>query len=184
MNREEIVNALHAHYSEFSNYMLQLSEQEYLFSFQGEKWTAGQHNKHLILTTRPVGLALLLPSWSLKLLFGKANRPSKTYKGLVKKYKSRLKIGGISPSPFVPKPVFFQQKERLSFQLLKNVQTIIKRLKSFTDDQLEELILPHPLMGKVTLKEMMYFTIYHAQHHLELVKKYLKTLEAVETERR
>ncbi len=182
MEREEIINALHTQYSEFSNYMLQLSEREYSFSFQGEKWTAGQHNKHLILATRPLCLALLLPFWILTLLFGKANRASKTYRGLKKKYKSRLKIHGSSPTVFTPTPVSFNQKEKLSFQLLKNVQTIIQRLKKFTDDQLEEVIIPHPLMGKLTLKEMMYFTVYHAQHHQEMVKKYLKTLELQEVE--
>lgn len=24
---------------------------------------------------------------------------------------------------------------------------------------------PHPLLGKLTLREMMFFTIYHVQHH-------------------
>jgi hypothetical protein len=25
--------------------------------------------------------------------------------------------------------------------------------------------LPHPLLGKLTLREMLYFTAYHADHH-------------------
>jgi hypothetical protein len=34
--------------------------------------------------------------------------------------------------------------------------------------------LPHPLLGKLTLREMIYFTIYHVQHHHKLVQNQLK----------
>ncbi len=175
MTKNEIINKLHNQYSEFSNYILSLDEEEYLFSYNDVKWTPGQQNKHLILSTRPLAFALLLPGWLLILLFGKAKRPSKTYNGLVKKYKSRLKLGGRATRPFIPSSVDFSQKEKLSFQLLQTIQTIIKRLKNFSDEQLEEIILPHPLIGKLTLKEMLYFTAHHAQHHLDIIKKQLNS---------
>ncbi len=41
----------------------------------------------------------------------------------------------------------------------------MKRVDSFSEAQLDALILPHPLLGKLTLREMLYFTIYHVQHH-------------------
>jgi hypothetical protein len=26
-------------------------------------------------------------------------------------------------------------------------------------------VLPHPLLGKLTIREMLYFTVYHGEHH-------------------
>ena len=48
------------------------------------------------------------------------------------------------------------------------------RADSFSEKQLDTFILPHPLLGKLTLREMLYFTIYHAEHHK---KQTLKNLE-------
>jgi hypothetical protein len=36
------------------------------------------------------------------------------------------------------------------------------------------LILPHPLLGKITIREMLYFTAYHVQHHENIIKRDLK----------
>ena len=38
-------------------------------------------------------------------------------------------------------------------------------LDSLSESDLDTLQAPHPLLGKLTLRELMYFTIYHAQHH-------------------
>jgi hypothetical protein len=42
---------------------------------------------------------------------------------------------------------------------------LARRIDRFSETQLDQLILPHPLLGKLTLREMLYFTIYHVQHH-------------------
>jgi hypothetical protein len=36
--------------------------------------------------------------------------------------------------------------------------------------KLDNFIAPHPLLGKITLRELCYFTIYHTQHHLHNIK--------------
>jgi len=46
-------------------------------------------------------------------------------------------------------------------------------LSGFSEEDLDKLILPHPLLGKLTLREMMYFTIYHVQHHQRIVERNL-----------
>ena len=50
---------------------------------------------------------------------------------------------------------------------------ILHRQWIFGDD-LDKYVLPHPLLGKVTLREMLYFTIHHNEHHLELLKAGLR----------
>ena len=40
-----------------------------------------------------------------------------------------------------------------------------KNIDKLDEEDLDNYILPHPLIGKTTIREMLYFTIYHVQHH-------------------
>ena len=41
------------------------------------------------------------------------------------------------------------------------------------EKELDQYMLPHPILGKVTYREMLYFTMYHVNHHYSLVKNYI-----------
>ncbi len=51
------------------------------------------------------------------------------------------------------------------------MQTLCSKLEKFDEIERDTYILPHPLLGKLTIREMLYFTIYHVAHHKELVMK-------------
>ena len=55
--------------------------------------------------------------------------------------------------------------------LKKEVEKLVHKLDKFTEDDLDKYVLPHPLLGKLTLREMLCFTIYHVRHHEEIVKR-------------
>jgi hypothetical protein len=61
--------------------------------------------------------------------------------------------------------VSFANQQRTHDALRKSVNSICKYTDEYSEVQLDHYILPHPLLGKVTIQEMMYFTIYHAEHH-------------------
>jgi hypothetical protein len=103
-------------------------------------------------------------------MFGNANRPSKTYDELVEKYNSKLLIGGRASGPFVPKTISFEQKELLLEKYYKHKEKLISKITKISEEDLDKYILPHPLLGKITLREMLFFTIHHNVHHLELLK--------------
>jgi len=48
---------------------------------------------------------------------------------------------------------------------------LCKQLLDYSEQDLDELILPHPLLGKLTLREMMYFTMYHVLHHHKSIEE-------------
>lgn len=50
---------------------------------------------------------------------------------------------------------------------------LIKSIQKYSEQELDQTILPHPLLGKITLREMLYFTIYHVEHHHHLTKNNL-----------
>lgn len=173
MNKEEIQKALSGSYKSFTDFILILSEEECQRA-PADKWTAGQHLDHLIRAVDPLAKGLLLPKFVIKLIFGKANRTSKSYNDLVKKYIIKLEAGGKAGGRFIPSAIAFSDRKKNTEKLLKKVKQLNKNIDSYSEAQLDKFIMPHPLLGKITLREMMYFTIYHAEHHLNLVKKYSK----------
>jgi hypothetical protein len=150
-----------------------LTEKEYLFALP-EKWSAGQQLDHLVRSTKPLILAVRLPHFILQLVFGKANRPSKSYDELVEKYLHKIKAGAKATGNFIPPPVGFDKKENLIKELNAIVAKINKGLTNFSEAELDECILPHPLLGKITIREMIYFTIYHVDHHHFIIDKTLE----------
>jgi hypothetical protein len=108
---------------------------------------------------------LRVPKFMLRLIFGKSNRPSKSYDDLVLKYQITLQNGGKATARFIPKSVVWVQKEKLILRLQSHVETLIQNISAYTEEDLDTLIAPHPLLGKLTLREMLYFTAYHVTHH-------------------
>jgi len=171
MKKNEIAEKLKANYSNIVDLVDNLDKKEFLNHPKG-KWSAGQQTEHLIKSIRPLNLALLLPNFVLKFVLGKAKRPSRTYDELVKKYQSKLHLGKAAPNRYKPKAVSYAEKTALLNTLDKQVKTLTERLATYSEEELDKLILPHPLIGKITLREMMYFTIYHAEHHEKLIRCY------------
>ena len=173
MNKAQIVHELLEKYQAFTDYLEPMNQSDFLFAHP-HKWSAGQQLDHLVKSTKPLLISIRLPKFVLKLVFGKANRASKTYEGLVEKYQLKLQEGGRATAAFIPPPIAFEQRLALSNQLNKIIQQLTKGISSFTEKDLDTIILPHPLLGKITYREMMYFTICHVQHHQGLIKKALE----------
>lgn len=173
MTREEISEKLVQTNKDFTTYITSLGEEDYNYSYN-DKWTAGQQMEHIYKSIVPLNKALMLPKAIMKLNFGKANRPSRNYDDLVIRYKEKLSLGGKAPAQFAPEGVPFEKRHKLSGNLTKATHTLVKRLKKFTEEDLDILILPHPLLGKLTLREMVCFTDYHTHHHQRHTQENLK----------
>lgn len=145
---------------------------EFEISLNGEKWSTGQHLEHLIRSTKPLNTALRVPKFILKSKFGKKNdRPEKTFEQLVERYKERLGEGGKAVGEFIPPDISNAQKEDLIKTFGKEIERVIKAFAKWNEDDVSVFILPHPLLGKLTVREMMFFTIYHTTHHFNLIKR-------------
>lgn len=167
--KPQIISALNEKIDAFNNYIAPLSKEQFEATPNG-KWSAGQNLDHLIRAIKPLQLAYRLPKFALLILFGKTNRPSRTYDDLVTKYKTKLATGGKASGPFIPPVISFERKEALIRKYKEQKQKLIARVEKQEEKDLDTYILPHPLLGKVTLREMLYFTIHHNEHHLQLLK--------------
>ncbi|MFN0034154.1 MAG: DinB family protein [Saprospiraceae bacterium] len=164
MNRTAIIEQLQIHHSEFRHLLGSLSQTDYLAAPEG-KWSAGQQLDHICRSVGPVSMAFGLPGFVLRWWFGKANRPSRAYEAVVEKYKAKLAEGGRASGRFVPPKAEWHEREKLLRRLERLVASLCQKVENTSDSQLDTLILPHPLLGKLTLREMLFFTIYHVQHH-------------------
>ncbi len=140
------------------------------------KWTAGQHVIHLVQSTKPLLKALKLPNFLLKWKFGTSNRPSRTYNEVINRYKEKLELVGPGiVGPFSRSmPDSPQSEAQKWMNELSDLNTRINNITlKCSDSTLDKVILPHPLMGKMTLREILMWNAYHTSHHIHvLIQKY------------
>lgn len=172
--KDEIIDKLHTNHLLFINYIQSLNEVDFNAALPG-KWNAGQQIDHIIRAVKPLTQAFMLPGFMLKIMFGSANRTGKSYEALVEKYKNKLSEGGRASGQFIPPVRTFDERKKLVATLQKLVNKLKNQVNKYSENDLDFLILPHPLLGRVTLREMLYFTIYHVAHHHRLTEEYLKT---------
>ena len=134
-------------------------------------WTAGQHLLHMIKSTKPLSVGAGMPRLAIRLKFGKVTSPSASYEGLVEKYTDALAKGGQATGVYVPREVKNEERDELVKRFLSEMNTLSNNLNKWSEKNLDNTAVPHPLIGKLTLREMLYFTIYHTEHHLNILKE-------------
>lgn len=157
----------------FFRMIRELSDADFLAA-PHQKWTAGQQLEHIRRSVTPVNLAFGLPGYVLRFLFGTSNRPSRTYEALIERYHQKLAAGGKASGRFVPPPFALKDREKAIARLEAQVKALTRRLSRYPESKLDTLLLPHPLLGKLTLREMLYFTAYHVTHHHKAVQQNLQ----------
>ena len=148
------------------------SQPEDRFEFAPEDaWSAGQHLHHLIKSTKPLALGLRIPRIVLLFRFGWVKNPSRNFDDTVAYYKAGLSKGGVATGQYVPRVVKTNEKEQMISRFSAEMDGLIKAVSGWSDNTLDKAYLPHPLLGNLTVREMLYFTIYHMEHHLTILKE-------------
>jgi len=143
------------------------------FRRQGEEWSPSDNVDHLIRAHEPITMAMKFPKVVIRAMFGKPNRPSRSYEELCQKYIDTLNKGGRAGGSFLPDQVSPEEnaekkKKELLDQLSKASTELIVITEKWDENELDQYLLPHPLIGKLTIREMLYFTIYHNLRHATL----------------
>jgi hypothetical protein len=143
----------------------------------GEAWSPADNVRHLIKSTKPVGDALRLPRIVPKLLFGRPSGPSRSFAEIRGIYREAL-AGGATAGRFAPseQPAF---TDAAAFQtdVIASWSEVVGKLAltvaGLSEAALDASRLPHPVIGKLTVREMLYFTLYHHEHHAATVTRRL-----------
>ncbi|WP_420151471.1 DinB family protein [Spirosoma sp.] len=161
---------LFADYQAFVNIVDGFSEEQFKQHI-GEKWAVADVVQHLYLSARPVA-RLMAGSRDVLLQWGKPDGESRAYDAISLAYQQRLRMGVKAPEPFTPRPEDMQADKRdIIERLVTTYQAIIEALNNWTDQELDDYVIPHPALGKLTVREMIQFISIHTQHHLRLLPK-------------
>jgi hypothetical protein len=169
MNKETIKKELAEKHKDFTDYVNSLSDTDFLQKKNNEKWSAGEQLEHIYLSVQPLSLVFKIPKIILKIIYGKPKQ-KRSYEEIVRIYQEILKNGGKAGKSYIPKVVSKEQKQKLVMELNNLINYLTQKIDKLREGDLDNILLPHPLIGKISLREMLYFTIYHVQHHHKLVK--------------
>jgi hypothetical protein len=129
------------------------------------KWNALQHMVHIHLGVKAMAAYLALPKAVILEKFGRMDRPSMDMETLTKKYYARLAQGVVPPDRFMPPTVKVGEQEELIVQGRTQLRLMLEALSGWSGSELDLYACPHPAMGPLTAREMVMFTVLHAEHH-------------------
>jgi len=168
MHKDEIIKRSKEIFNQFTDTCLDIPDEQFFFQ-PNEKWSIAENADHLTRAIKTTHLAYALPKSLVRLVGGKPNRTSRSYEELVKKYKLKLEQGGKATGRYIPN-VSAARKFSLMQHWQKRNEKYLECLElRWKDPQLDKYLAPHPLLGKITLRELCYFTIYHVEHHLNII---------------
>lgn len=174
MIKDKMITELSNQHESFLDTISTLDKTVYEFSWS-DKWTPGQQFVHIRKSISPVALAFALPRFILKYQFGVTNRPSRTYDELVARYLKALEgRTAVAPKQFQPKLVPYSTHDKEQKIFKKNLKRLVTQVNKWTEKDLDYYVIPHPLIGKLTLREMIYFCTYHVQHHHKITQEIIK----------
>lgn len=138
-------------------------------------WSPGEHLAHLVLATRAVERALAVPRLLLWLRFGPSGRTSRRYVEVRDAYRAALAAGGRATPAFVPRPLPTTDPADVQRETLarwhRAGSSLAARVREWDEASLDRIRLPHPLLGKLTVREILLFTLCHDRHHLDAVRR-------------
>ena len=171
MQKDDIVLALEEKHQILLKWLENHDEDKWEVGPEG-KWTTGQQALHLLQSISTLNNALSFPKLVLKFKFGKANRDVRDYQTVVNRYHERLKE--VNGNTFGPSRNMKVPKLKEKSYLLDRIQVENKKLQyktnKWNDKHLDSYVLPHPLMGKMPIRELIMWTAYHVEHHTKTLQ--------------
>lgn len=149
---------------------------ERFFAPQGEAWSPCDHVRHLDTSIRAVARGLGMPRLVLFGRFGVSLRPARSFAEVRDLYRAVLAGGGKASGRYVPTPQEESQKSPAARHALmerreSTAASLEAAIEGWGERALDRLVLPHPLIGRMTVREMLFFTLYHNAHHVETVAR-------------
>lgn len=145
----------------------------------GTEWSAASYLKHLILSNKPFVRGLGLPKEQLAGMFGQAERPSRTYGELTEQYGTLTTTGGVRAEDYTNvTPVSYRMPEGVTDEQAHLVEVwntthdkLYQQLETWSEEDLDAHQLPHPALGVLTIREMLFFTLYHNALHTRDIQR-------------
>jgi len=128
-----------------------------------EKWSFGEEMVHLTMSTNGTGMLLSSPEERLM----PSDHPSRSYDEIVKEYREKLALNQTIGQSIADKEPKQYTVAALQENFVAAAQAALQAIPRWDEKKADEwMVWKHPLLGKMTAREMVYFTVYHTRHHL------------------
>jgi hypothetical protein len=93
-----------------------------------------------------------------------------TYEELCQLYRDEITKGAQASGRYLPNQENAEanvekKKKELIDQFSRVSTELLSAVGKWTEEELDQYLLPHPILGKLTIREMLFFTIYHNLRH-------------------
>ena len=174
MTRDEIIEALERDHRDSTAYWNRFPTTTF-FEPLGDAWSPSDNLRHLTKSSRPLAKALAVPRLALWFRFGRSKRPSTSFEEVRDLYRSKLAVTDLSNNPFGPSKRDEPDREAWRARLMRERDevhaSLIAAIRRWSEKALDRYQLPHPLLGMMPVRDLLYFTLYHEQHHREVVER-------------
>ncbi|WP_299391602.1 DinB family protein [uncultured Gelidibacter sp.] len=174
MHKDKIADLLEKNYHSLLNWLEEQEDEKWIQGPEG-KWTTGQQALHLLKSIKPLNDVLSMPRFWFKYAFGTNKYELQDYDTVVNRYLDQLEALKTSPGKAskklrVPK---IKDKNYILTRLQVESKKLQYKIRRISDKNLDTLVLPHPIMGKMAIREILMLNAYHVEHHLkQLQQKY------------
>jgi uncharacterized damage-inducible protein DinB len=171
MNKQEILAEIQKVTDQVIGYVSKLTDEEVAKSIDG-KWSVNGNIEHLVKSIKPITSAHKVPKFILGYKFGKMNRDIRSYAMILNKYNKAMENNlAPSPNPFAPKENDTTDRNYILNDYKIETKKLLKSLNRWDEKDMDTYILPHPAIGKLSIREMLYFTHQHTNHHFKIIKE-------------
>ena len=171
-HRKELASSLRRLCMDSERYWTSMPDEEFVATM-GTDWSPADHVRHLTKCVNEVARGMRWPRTVLRILFPGGRGISLGYEEIVRKYRKRLEQGGEAghftpaPEPVPGDPGAYRARVLDEHRLA--VHDLAGLALQWTSVQVDTIQLPHPLLGRLTVREMLMFTLYHNLHHVLVV---------------
>ncbi|RYU95184.1 DinB family protein [Emticicia agri] len=170
MTKPELQQALKERFGKLANETESIEETQF-FAPIGEKWSVAENMLHLTQSAKGFNQGLAFPKEVLVRQFGKIDRPNLDYDGVVNAYLTILGTGIKASGAFVPILPENPSKTILINSFVKHHEILANYLDEWSETELDEIVIRHPVLKLMTIREIYYFMHYHIGHHHKAILK-------------
>lgn len=170
-SKKEILEAIPKIKEAILNFYTSFSLEDF-FKTPEKGWSPKKNVEHLTKAILPVAIGLSAPKFPL-LVFGKNSEKKVNLQETIHFYKSKIGSGS-QAGIFEPIEIFItkteEEKKKIIRDLEKKLNSFETALSKWNEEELLEYNMPHPIIGNITVLEMVFFTLFHLFHHTEKVE--------------
>jgi hypothetical protein len=143
------------------------------FDNSNGKWSIAENLIHLAIVAKRFGSTFTMPKEQLA-NFGLATQSSRPFDGILAAYLKALEGMAVAPKAFVAVQTADDTRTSV-IERYNNAHSLLgTNLMTFTEEDLDKYQVPHPLLGLLTMREMMDFIVFHLGHHQKAVNRIVK----------